>query len=226
MLFTRTTTGVVDTFSRVFVGTFLAFVAASLVGPISGMAIAHVNTAWASAAFGYSLGEYRQHIGTEKAANVAVTLIPTDQSKKRMSTVIHCVFTAGLLITCFLARMVWLVFIPNYDDVCYLVLELSIVIWWILYFCLLIVSQLLLQGTVISADRMLPVIAWHIGSYLFCFFMSQVVWIYFFALQMMMLAAIFGYILSIYCRYLELVAGRSTAVEKDAIDARRKVYCC
>jgi hypothetical protein len=74
----RTTAGIIDIFSCVFIGILLAFVAASLIGQLTGMETVHISTACASRMFGYSLAEYRQCIRIEKAANVVVTLIPNN----------------------------------------------------------------------------------------------------------------------------------------------------
>ncbi|TVU26901.1 hypothetical protein EJB05_29472, partial [Eragrostis curvula] len=165
-------------------GPLLAFAAFDLIGPHAGITIVHLSTAWAAGTFGHSLAQYRLHEGTEDAATVAVARTPTGLSKKQrwqhLETQVYCFVTSSFLTLCFVGRVLWLLFVPSYEDnVCVLVAELSVLLWTALYFWLIILSPLMLHGALVR----------------------RVLWAYFFGLEMMIMAGVIGYSLAVVQHY-------------------------
>ncbi|TVU01399.1 hypothetical protein EJB05_53168, partial [Eragrostis curvula] len=202
---TRKAAGVPSLLTSISYGPLLAFAAFDLIGPHAGITIVHLSTAWAAGTFGHSLAQYRLHEGTEDAATVVVARTPTGQSKKQrwqhLETKVYCVVTSSFLTLCFAGRVLWLLFVPSYEDnICLLVVELSVLVWITLYFWLLILSPLMLHGALIPADSMLRLYAYFIvlcAVSVVCYLISRVLWAYFFGLEMMIMAAVVGYSLAV-----------------------------
>ncbi|TVU26502.1 hypothetical protein EJB05_29052, partial [Eragrostis curvula] len=209
----RKAAGVPSLLTSISDGPLLAFAAFDLIGLHAGMTIAHLSTAWAAGTFGYSLAQYRLHEGTEDAATVAVARTRTGLSKKQrwqhLETQVYCIVTSSFLTLCFVGRVLWLFFVPSYEDnICMLVVELSVQVWTALYFCLLILSPLMLHGALISGYSMLRIYAYFMLSCtvsIVCYLISRVLWAYFFGLEMMIMAAIVGYSLAIFQHYKGLL---------------------
>ncbi|TVU26500.1 hypothetical protein EJB05_29050, partial [Eragrostis curvula] len=209
----RKAAGVPSLLTSISYGPLLAFAAFDLIGPHARLTIVHLSTAWAAGTFGHSLAQYRLHEGTEDAATVAVAWTPTGLNKKQrrqhLETQVYSVVTSSFLTLCFAGRVLWLLFVPSYEDnICMLVVELSVLVWTALYFCLLIQSPLMLHGALISAYSMLRIYAYFVVSCVVsvvCYLISRVLWAYFFGLEMMIMAAVVGYSLAIFQHYKGLL---------------------
>nr|TKV99695.1 hypothetical protein SEVIR_8G060400v2 [Setaria viridis] len=96
----------------------LACAAGVVVGPVAGMASAHLCTAWAAGLLGYALAEHRLHVGSERAADEAAARTPPSSSlgKREKLTAVQGVFLASLATLGLGARVAWLVFFRSYGD--------------------------------------------------------------------------------------------------------------
>ncbi|KAL6658267.1 hypothetical protein ACP70R_003853 [Stipagrostis hirtigluma subsp. patula] len=228
-LCTRTSSScsVLTMLSRASYAPLVAFAAASVIGPFTGMAIVHLGTAWAAGMFGYSLAQHRQCVGTERAAHVAVTLTPIRLSKKKMRkqriTLEDAFITIGFLTACLAARVLWIVFLPADNDVYYALCEISFFVFLALFFWAALVAKLLLHEALISVESMIHLYAYSLASHvigLMCLFVSEVLWSYFFGLQMMAISAFLGYLLAIHTHYKQLLISRM-GKKKNALTVRR-----
>ncbi|CAL4982071.1 unnamed protein product [Urochloa decumbens] len=202
--------GAAGVFFRVSYGATLAYTAAGLVGPAAGMAVAHLSTAWAAVLLGYALAEYRIHTGSELAADEAAARTPPSRSEGQQLTLVHCVAMSSLTTLFLAARVVWLVFFPFYgeDSQFLLVLELSVLIWWILYFWAIIINHYLLHQAVVSNEFMKRLLCYYLASCapsIFCGLLDFWFFAYYFGLEMMAMAAFFGYILAVNARRKDIM---------------------
>ena len=199
-------------FIRFSYGALLAHAAGSLAGPVTGMTLAHLGTACAAGLLGHALAEYRMRDGSERAAEEAAarTMAAAAEVIERQSLAFyHTACVSGLTTLFMAARVVWLVFFPTYSYFPFIVFELSCLVCWILYFWAAVVA---LPNALVSVDLMMRLMCYHIGSYLpsiiLFFVLFPWLWIYYFGLQMMAMAAFFGYLLALNMRYKDILLAR------------------
>ncbi|KAL6606815.1 hypothetical protein ACP70R_042468 [Stipagrostis hirtigluma subsp. patula] len=205
------TMGAIAILFRVSYGALLAFAGGALFGPTTGATIVHLNAAWTAGLLGYSLAQYRLHTGSELAADEAAARTPPSRSEGQTLTVVHCVFTASLVTLALAARVVWLVFFPSYSDENshFMVMELSILVWTILYFWAMLMVPFLLHEALVSMDFMMRLYFYYIASTvpsIVCLLVSTWLFAYYFGMQMMAMAAFFGYILAVHEHCKDILA--------------------
>ncbi|KAL6658468.1 hypothetical protein ACP70R_004054 [Stipagrostis hirtigluma subsp. patula] len=203
--------GALAVFFRVSYGALLAFAAAGLVGPAAGMVTAHLTTAWVAGMLGHALAEHRMRTGSERAADEAAARAPPRRSEGQALTVVHCVFTASLVTLALAARVVWLAFFPSYDDEnsFLMAMELSILVWTILYFWALLMVPFSLHEALVSMDFMARLFFYYMASMVpsvVCVLVSTWLFVYYFGVEMMAMAAFFGYIIAVHARCKEILA--------------------
>nr|CAB3491103.1 unnamed protein product [Digitaria exilis] len=111
------TMGATSIFLRVSYAAVLAYAAARFFGPVTGMALAHLTTAWAAGLLGYALAEYRMDDGGELAADEAAARTPARRSEGEELTLFHSTFMIVLMTLALASGVVWIVFFPSDDDV-------------------------------------------------------------------------------------------------------------
>ncbi|CAO2152902.1 unnamed protein product [Urochloa humidicola] len=214
----RTTTGVMDALCRTFFGPLLGFAASKLVSPFTGMAVAYLSTAWVGGLFGYSFSQYLQHIGMEEEANMAVTFhlsLSKEKRRQRVYTQVETVFCSSTMIIFMAVLILWLVSSAT-EDVYFSVWVLSVLVWWMVCFILLVLSSLMLDRPCVTERTM----AYYIASFpasIPLALISQLLWVYFFGLEMILISAFLGYKLAIYANYRGLVprGGEDTVSSED-----------
>ncbi|TVU26162.1 hypothetical protein EJB05_28698, partial [Eragrostis curvula] len=176
----RTTGAAAAAFFRVSYGALLAFAGGALVGPQAGVAVAHLTTALAAGIAGHALAEHRVHAGFERAADEAAARTPARLSEDDRIGVSYSVFAASLVTLGLAAGVAWLAFFPTFgdEDGPFIVMVLSCLVWAGLYFWVIMV----------------------------CFAVSPWLWAYYFGVEMVAMAAFFGYILGVNARRKEILA--------------------
>ncbi|WVZ87257.1 hypothetical protein U9M48_033926 [Paspalum notatum var. saurae] len=203
------TTTAAAIFIRFSYGAMLAHAAGSLAGPVTGMTLAHLGTACAAGLLGHALAEYRMRDGIERAADEAAarTMAATAEAIDNQSLAFYySVFVSSMPTLLMAARVVWLVFFPSYSYFPFLLFELNCLVYWTLYFWAIVVA---LPKALISVHLMMRLMCYHLGSFflaiILCFVLFPWLWIYYFGLQMMGMAALFGYLLALNTRYKDIL---------------------
>ncbi|CAL4982070.1 unnamed protein product [Urochloa decumbens] len=206
------TMGAAAVFFRVSYGVTLAYAAAGLAGPASGVAAAHLATAWAAGLLGYALAEYRMRDGGgERAADEAAARTPAVLSEGQELSRFYAVFMSSMM-TLFLAAIAaWAVFAPGDGEqgTVLRLLGISALVWWILFFWATIVNLSFLHEALVSGDFLSRFLYYFMGSIFLGFLCSLVslwLWVYCFGLEMMAMAAFFGYTLAVNARCKEILA--------------------
>ncbi|CAL4989166.1 unnamed protein product [Urochloa decumbens] len=146
------TKGAAAVFLRVSYAAALAYAAAGLAGPATGVAAAHLATAWAAGLLGYALAEHRMRDGGgERAAVEAAARTPAVRREGQELSLIHGVFMSTQMTLFLAAIVVWLV-------------GLSLVVWWIIFFWATVVNLCFLHRALIFGDFLTRVVCCHIGS--------------------------------------------------------------
>nr|CAB3489336.1 unnamed protein product [Digitaria exilis] len=198
-------------FLRVSYAAALAYAAAGFFGPVTGMAFAHLTTAWAAGLLGYALAEYRMDDGGELAADEAAARTPASRSKGEELTLFHSTFMIVLMTLGLASGVVWIVFFPSDDDVgqFLVVYGLSNMIWWILYMWAVLIVRFSLHEALVSTDFMLRLLCYYLAFFvasMLCVLLGPWFFAYYFGLEMMAMAAFFGYILAVNARRKDIMA--------------------
>ncbi|CAN6362474.1 unnamed protein product [Urochloa humidicola] len=206
------TMGAAAVFFRVSYGVTLAYAAAGLAGPASGVAAAHLATAWAAGLLGYALAEHRMRDGGgERADDEAAARTPAVPSEGQELSHFYAVSMSSMM-TLFLAAIAaWAVFVPGDGEqgTVLRLLGISVLVWWILFFWATVVNLCFLREALVSGDFLTRVFYYFMGSMVLSFLCSLVslwLWVYCFGLEMMAMAAFFGYTLAVNVRCKEILA--------------------
>ncbi|CAO2148004.1 unnamed protein product [Urochloa humidicola] len=207
------TMGAAAVFLRVTYPAALACAAGAVAGPVSGMAAAHLCTAWAAGMLGYALAEHRLHVGGEAASGEAAARTPSAPLREGQKlTAVHALFTASLMTLCLGARAAWLLFFPGRygaERPSLFLVELAALVWLDLYLWAMLVACFLLREALVSMRSMMR-------AYFCCgasgalgalgVMVSDWVWVYWTGMEMMAMAAFFGYMLAVNTRCKDILA--------------------
>nr|CAB3491104.1 unnamed protein product [Digitaria exilis] len=156
--------GATAIFLRVTYAAALAYAGAGLLGPVTGMCLAHLTTAWAAGLLGYALAEYRIADGGELAADEAAARGPAaSRSEGEGITFSHSVFLTVLGTLYLGSGVAWILFFTPDDGEVSVVL-LSVLIWMILYMWAIFFNRFLLHEALVSSDFMGRLVWYYVAS--------------------------------------------------------------
>jgi hypothetical protein len=172
---------------------------------------AYLSTAWAAGLLGYALAEYRMHEGSERAADEAAARTRAVRGEGQELGLVHAVFMSGMMTLFLAAIVVWLVFFPSYgeEDICFVLAGLSTPIWCILCLWAIVINKGFLHEALVSGDFVMRLFFYYMGSFVVSSLfglMGPWFYVYYFGLEMMAMAAFFGYMLAINDRRREILA--------------------
>ncbi|TVU26168.1 hypothetical protein EJB05_28704, partial [Eragrostis curvula] len=206
------TTGAASAFFRLSYGALLAFAGGALVGPNAGVAVAHLHTAWAAGLVGHALAEHRVRVGFELAAGEAAARTPARWSSNDELGICYSVFMSGL-VTLFLVAGVaaWMAFLPTFrdEDGDFVVASLSFVVCVGLLFWAMLANHFLLRDALVPVEFTLRLGKYYMAASVpsfVCALVSQWLWAYCFGMEMMAMAAFFGYTLGVNACCKEILA--------------------
>lgn len=187
-----------------------------LIGPVNGMAVVYLETFYAAGMLGYAVAEYRQLVGSERSASAVVghSSESKEKQRRREEWVCYIAFLESCPSLMFLARMVWLVLVPDADRrILFVVMELSLETCGLSFYWGAFVALIWLDGALISVDTVFCRVTVHFGAWcvlsaLLTFVVGDAAGMLVLWLITMVMVGFFGYSLAVYAHYKQILATR------------------
>uniref|UniRef100_A0A0E0BFN9 Uncharacterized protein n=1 Tax=Oryza glumipatula TaxID=40148 RepID=A0A0E0BFN9_9ORYZ len=219
------TLGAILVFFRVSYVALVAAACTQLVGPITGVSVAYLDTFYVAGMVGYAVAEYRMRRGIEECPSAVAAmppLISQEQERNREVNVFYAAFMFGLVSLVTVGRMAWLVFFSNGGGgrISSVLEELSVETCFVSFQWTAFVA---LPLSLVSFNALfcwgaICYVAWHVlGAILGALVGSVAIEVLFFWLAAVAMAGFFGYCLAVHARCKRKDRSRCVKIGKTTI---------